>query len=92
MVIYENGYLIAKKLAAAAENRVTTFPSSEMDFDYDFDLWTSVNMQLDVEDVVGVDCLNRALSYVFYFIQCGLAWRGEDLYIPIIRTPMAHSH
>ena len=55
------------------------------DFDYDFDLWTSVNMQLDAENVVGADRLNRAWSYVFYFIQCGLAWCGEDLYIPIIR-------
>ena len=78
MVIYNIRYLVAKNLAAGAKNPVTIFPlrpNNQLNwhkpfpafgFDYDFDLWTSVNMQLDAKNVVGADRLNRALSYVFF--------------------------
>ena len=55
-------------------------------FEYEFELWTSISMQLAADKVVGDDRLNRALSYVFYFKQCSLACPGGDLYISIIRT------
>ena len=83
--VFRNRFRIAEKLAGAAKNTMTVFPSPAFDFDDDFDLWPSINMQLDAKSIIGADRLNRALSYVFYFIQCGLAWNGEDLYIPIIR-------
>ena len=81
MSVFRSRFLITKKFAAAAENPAIDFPlrsnnqwryhgSSKpaFDFDYDYDLWTSINMQLDVENVTGADRLNRALSYVFFFI------------------------
>ena len=66
MVVYKNRFLITKKLLTAAENPMTILPLTPNNqrnrcklftafgFDFDFDLWTSVNMQLDAENVVAM--------------------------------------